>query len=91
MVQSAQDEINKAKEAKLWLDFSADDVAYFIVCGPSDCHHHNRPFDKPAKCLTEEHFFETKVNGEIYEREIVVIVFAISRISLLCCLQTICS
>ena len=69
MFQSAKDETNKLKEAKLWLDFSADDVVYFIVCGPSDCHHHNRPFDKPAKCLTEKPFSGTRVNGEKYERD----------------------
>ncbi len=46
MNQSAKDEVNIAKDPGLWLNFSADDVAYFIVCGPSDYQHHNVPFDK---------------------------------------------
>ena len=46
MIQSAKDEINMAKDPWLWLDFSADDLAYWNACGSSDCQHHNRTFDK---------------------------------------------
>ncbi len=45
MNQSAKDEVNIAKYPGLLLDFSADDVAYWIACGASDCQHHNGPFD----------------------------------------------
>ena len=41
MIQSAKDEVNVAKDSGLWLDFSADDVAYWTAFGPSDCQHHN--------------------------------------------------
>jgi len=33
MIHSAKDEANKAKEAELWLEFSADDAIYSITCG----------------------------------------------------------
>ncbi|XP_076362388.1 uncharacterized protein LOC143253073 [Tachypleus tridentatus] len=46
MLQCTKDEETKAKDQGLWLDYSADDVAYWVACGPTDCQHHNRPFDK---------------------------------------------
>ncbi|XP_076319744.1 uncharacterized protein LOC143230314 [Tachypleus tridentatus] len=35
MLQSTKDEETKAKDPEFWLNFSADDVAYWIVCGPT--------------------------------------------------------
>ena len=46
MIQSAKDELNIAKDPGLWLDFSADDLAYWNTCGPSNSQHHIGPFDK---------------------------------------------
>ena len=46
MIRSANDEVNTAKDPVLWLDFSADDMAYWTACGHSDCQHHNGPFGK---------------------------------------------
>ena len=80
---SAKDEVNHnvAKDPGLWLDFSADDVAYLIVCGPSDCQHHYGPFDKSNRhfssgksvryCL-QKLFLETKANDEKYIRELLI-------------------
>ena len=41
MIQSAKDEVNIAKDPGLWLDLSADDMAYWTTYGPSDCQYHN--------------------------------------------------
>jgi len=46
MIQSTNDEVNIAKDPGLWLDFSADGVTYWNARGPSDCQHHNEPFNK---------------------------------------------
>ena len=46
IIQCANDEVNIAKDPGLWLDFSADGVAYWNARGPSDCQHHNEPFNK---------------------------------------------
>ena len=45
MIQSAKDKVNIVKDPGLWLDLSADDVAYWTTYGPSDCQYHNGPFD----------------------------------------------
>ena len=44
---SAKDEVNHnvSKGPGLWLDFCADDVAYWTACRPTGCQHHNGPFD----------------------------------------------
>ena len=34
IIQSAKEEVNIAKDPGLWLDFSADDVAYWTVMDP---------------------------------------------------------
>ncbi|XP_076345044.1 uncharacterized protein LOC143244375 [Tachypleus tridentatus] len=49
MLQSTKDEKTKAKDPGLWLDLSADDVTYWIACGPTDCQHHNEPFGKSCR------------------------------------------
>ncbi|KAJ7332991.1 hypothetical protein JRQ81_015171 [Phrynocephalus forsythii] len=51
IILSAKDGVNHnvAKDPGLWLDLSTDDVAYWIACGPSDCQHHNGPFDSQIK------------------------------------------
>ena len=46
MIQSANDEVNIAKDLGCYLYFSAIGVAYWNVRGPSDCQHHNEPFNK---------------------------------------------
>ena len=77
---SAKDEVNHnvAKDPGLWLDFSADGVAYWIACGPSDCQHHNGLFDKsnrhfssgkPVRYCLQKLFVRTRANGEKYKRE----------------------
>ena len=77
---SAKDEVNHnvAKDPGLWLDFSADDVGYWVACGPSDYQHHNVPFDKsnryfssgkPVRYYSQKLFVGTKANGEKYKRE----------------------
>ena len=78
MIQSAKDDVNIAKEPGFWLDFSADDVAYWTACGASDCQHHNGIFDKsykhfgsgkPVRYCLRKHFVGTKANGEKYKSE----------------------
>ena len=78
MIQSTKDEVDIAKDLELWLDISADDVAYWTVCGPSDCQHHNGTFDKsyrhfssgkPVRYCLQKLVVETKSNGEKYKRE----------------------
>ena len=77
--ESAEDdEINKAIKPGLWIDFSTDEVAYWIGCLPTDSQHHNSPFDKscryfaegkPARCCSQKLFYGIKANGEQYKRE----------------------
>lgn len=64
---------NLAKDSGLWLNFSANDVAYWIACGPSNCQHHTGPFDKscrhfstgkPIRYCSQKLFIGTKANGE---------------------------
>ena len=78
IIQSAKDEVNTAKDSGLWPDFSADNVAYWASCGPSNCQHHNGPFDKsyrhfssdkPVRYCSQKRFVGTKANGEKYKRE----------------------
>ena len=78
MIQSAKDEVNIEKDPGLWLDFSADDMAYWTACGLSECQHHNGPFDKsyryfgsdkPARFCSQKLFVGEKANGEKYKRE----------------------
>ena len=75
IILSAKDEVNHnvAKDPLLWLDFSDDDVAHWIICGPNDCQYHNGLFDKsyqhfssgkPVRYCSQKPFVETKVNGE---------------------------
>ena len=40
------DKINKSIDPGLWIDFSTDDVVYWVYCGPTDCQRHDGPFDK---------------------------------------------
>jgi len=78
MIQSANDEVNIAKDPGLWLDFSVDGVAYWNAREPSDCQHHNELFNKsyryfssgqPVRYCSQKYFVGTKANGEKYERE----------------------
>ncbi|XP_076323947.1 uncharacterized protein LOC143232407 [Tachypleus tridentatus] len=46
MLQSTKDEETKAKDPGLLFEFFADDVAYWIAYGPTDCQHHNGSFGK---------------------------------------------
>ena len=77
---SGKDEVNHnvTKDPGLWLYFSADDVTYWINCGPSDCQHYDRPFDKsnrhfssskPVRYCLQKLFVRTKANGKKYKRE----------------------
>jgi len=60
----------------LWLDFSTDGLAYWNARGPSDCQHHNEPFNKSYRhfssgqlviCCSQHHSVGTKANGEKYD------------------------
>ena len=53
-------------------------MAYLTACGPSDCQHHNRPFDKsyqnfgngkPVRYCSQKYFVGKKANGEKYKRQ----------------------
>lgn len=72
------DKINQAVDPGLWIDFSADDVAYWVDSGPNNCQHHYGPFDKSCRIYAEgkitrycsqKLFYGTKANGEQYRRE----------------------
>ena len=68
MIHSAKDEVNIAKDPGLWLDISADDVAYWTACGPSDCQQHFGS-GKPVRNCLQKLFVGTKANGEKYKGE----------------------
>ena len=46
------DEINKAIDPRLRIDFSADDVAY-LIDRPTDFQHHDGPFDKSFRTFAK--------------------------------------
>ena len=67
------DEINKAINPGLRIDISNDDEAHWVSCGPTDCQHHDGPFDKscrtfargkPTKYCSQKLFQGIKTNGE---------------------------
>ncbi|CAM4449376.1 unnamed protein product, partial [Lepidochelys olivacea] len=43
---------NRKKDPGMWVDFSTDDVAYWIDRGPNDCQHHTGPFEKSRWTFT---------------------------------------
>ncbi|CAM5082910.1 unnamed protein product, partial [Eretmochelys imbricata] len=43
---------NRKKDPGMWVDFSTDDVAYWIDRGPNDCQHHTGPFEKSCWTFT---------------------------------------
>ena len=78
--QSAEDDkINKAVDpGSPWIHLSTDGVAYWLDCGPTDCQHHDGPFDKswgtfakgiPTRYCSQKLFYGITANGEQCKRE----------------------
>ena len=74
MIQSAKDEVNVAKDPRLWLDSLLMTWLIALLVDPVT----NGPFDKsyryfgsgkPVRCCSQKLFVGTKANGEKYKRE----------------------
>jgi len=69
---------NIAKDPGLWLDFYADEVAFWTARRPSDCQHHTGAFDKsyrhfysskPVRYCSQKRSVGTNANVEKYKIE----------------------
>ena len=84
MIQSVNDEVNIAKDGCIsllmtWLiGMLVDPVT--VNNGPFDKSYCHFSGGQPVRYCSQKHFVGTEANGEKYERERVVIVFAINRI-----------
>ena len=70
---------NRGNDPGTWQDLDNDDVAYWIDKGPSDCQHHDGPFDESRRRFPDERtktrfcsksmFYHKMPNGETNIRE----------------------